>query len=264
VTPDLLDQIGAAPAPTVKELRRRRGLFLLPSLFTVGNLFCGYACIVFAMGGQLEMAAPFIGFAFILDSLDGRIARLTGSSSRFGMEFDSLADVISFGAAPAVLAFEWGLKGQGKIGWAAGFIFMSAGAVRLARFNVHSATHQQDKRYFIGMPIPAAASVIAATIYAFPDLPDGHMEAAAAVAVMLVPAALMVSVIRFRSFKDINLGWGRSYLPLLLFIVLIALVAERPRITLLLLAYGYLCSGLIEWLITRARARRDGRSVPLP
>lgn len=211
------------------------------------------------------MAAPFIGFAFILDSLDGRIARLTGSTSQFGVEFDSLADVISFGAAPAVLAFEWGLKGQGKIGWAAGFIFMSAGAVRLARFNVHSTTtHQVDKRYFIGMPIPAAASVVAATIYAFPDLPDGHYQAAAAVAVMLVPAVLMVSVIRFRSFKNINLGWGRSYLPLLLFIVLLALVAERPRISLLVLAYAYLCSGLVEWAITRWRTRRDGRSAPLP
>lgn len=251
-------------SPTGKELRRRRGLYLLPSLFTAGNMFCGYACIVYAMGGALEMAAPFIGIAFILDSLDGRIARLTGSSSSFGVEFDSLADVISFGAAPAVLAFEWGLKGQGKIGWAAGFIFMSAGAIRLARFNVHSATHQIDKRYFIGMPIPAAAGVVGATIYAFPTLPEGQVSAAAAVAVMLVPAALMVSAIRFRSFKNINFDWNRSYWPLLLFIVLLAFVAERPRITLLMMAYAYLASGLIEWLINRLRARRDGRSVPLP
>ena len=261
MTPDLLDSL---ETPAAKEPRRRRGVYLLPSLFTVGNLFCGYACIVFAMSGRLEMAAPFIGIGFILDSLDGRIARLTGSSSAFGIEFDSLADVISFGAAPAVLAFEWGLKGQGNIGWAAGFIFMSAGAVRLARFNVHTSTHQLDKRYFVGMPIPAAASVVAATVYAFPDLPDGRFQAAAAVAVMLVPAALMVSVIRFRSFKNINFGWRRSYLPLLLAIVLFALVAERPRVTLLIMAYAYLASGLIEWLITKVRARRDGRAVPLP
>jgi CDP-diacylglycerol--serine O-phosphatidyltransferase len=250
--------------PVGKEPRRRRGVFLLPSLFTVGNMFCGYACIVFAMGGQLEMAAPFIGIAFVLDSLDGRIARLTGSTSAFGVEFDSLADVISFGAAPAVLAFEWGLKGQGKIGWAAGFIFMSAGAIRLARVNEHSSTHQGDKRYFIGMPIPAAAGVVAATIYAFPDLPEGQMQAAAAVAVMLVPAALMVSAIRFRSFKNINFDWNRSYLPLLFFVVLVALVAERPRITFLVMAYSYLASGLIEWMVNRVRTRRDGRSAPLP
>ena len=259
---NLFDSPGTASA--ARELRRRRGLYLLPSLFTVGNMFCGYACIVYAMGGQLEMAAPFIGIAFILDSLDGRVARLTGSSSSFGVEFDSLADVISFGAAPAVLAFDWGLKGQGKIGWAAGFIFMSAGAIRLARFNVHSATHQIDKRYFLGMPIPAAAGVVAATIYAFPDLPEGQMQAAAAVAVMLVPAALMVSAIRFRSFKNINFDWNRSYLPLLLFVVIVALVAERPRITFLVMAYAYLSSGLIEWLVNRWRLRRDGRSAPLP
>src|SRR5262245_15690781 len=191
--PNLFDSTDSASGGG-RTPRLRRGVYLLPSLFTVGNLFCGYACIVYAMGGALEMAAPFIGIAFILDSLDGRIARLTGSSSQFGVEFDSLADVVSFGAAPAVLAFEWGLKGQGNIGWAAGFIFMSAGAVRLARFNVHSSTHQLDKRYFVGMPIPAAASVVAATIYAFPELPAGQMQAFAAIAVMLVPAALMVSV----------------------------------------------------------------------
>ena len=262
--PGLFDSPGGTGTETGKETRRRRGLYLLPSLFTVGNLFCGYACIVYAMHGALEMAAPFIGIAFILDSLDGRIARLTGSSSKFGVEFDSLADVISFGAAPAVLAFEWGLKGQGQIGWAAGFIFMSAGAIRLARFNVHSTTHQVDKRYFIGMPIPAAASVPAATIYAFPNLPEGMWQSAAAVAVMLVPASLMVSAIKFRSFKNINFSWNRSYLPLLFFIVILALIAERPRITLLIMAYAYLASGLIEWIVNRVRTRRDDRSVPLP
>jgi len=263
VIPGLFDSPPGTPTAG-KELRRRRGVFLLPSLFTVGNMFCGYACIVYAMGGALEQAPLFIGIGFVLDSLDGRIARLTGTTSQFGIEFDSLADVITFGAAPAVLAFEWGLRGQGKIGWAAGFIFMSAGAIRLARFNVHSSTREVDKRYFIGMPIPAAATVVAATIYAFPQLPEGRAQSAAAIAVMLVPAALMVSAIRFRSFKNINLGWERSYLPLLLFVVMLALIAESPRITLLIMAYGYLSSGLIEWIVTRVRSRRDGRSAPLP
>lgn len=251
------------PAPAGREPRRRRGVFLLPSLFTVGNMFCGYACIVYSMGGRLEQAAPFIGVAIVLDMLDGRIARLTGTTSAFGVEFDSLADVISFGAAPAVLAFEWGLKGQGKIGWAAGFIFMGAAAMRLARFNIQTSA-QVDKRYFVGMPTPAAAGIVAATIYAVPILPDGQMQAVAAIAVMLVPAALMVSAIRYRSFKTINFGWGPSYLPLLLFIVFVAFVAERPRITLLLLAYSYLVLGFAELLVTRVRSRRDGRSVPLP
>ena len=127
------------PGNHAKGPRRRRGVFLLPSLFTVGNMFCGYACIVYSMSGRLEQAAPFIGIAIVLDMLDGRIARLTGTTSAFGVEFDSLADVISFGVAPAVLAFEWGLKGLGQIGWAAGFIFMSAAAMRLARFNIQTA-----------------------------------------------------------------------------------------------------------------------------
>lgn len=257
---NLLDRTGGAPA---REPRRRRGVFLLPSLFTVGNMFCGYACIVYSMAGRLDQAAPFIGIAIVLDMLDGRIARLTNTASSFGIEFDSLADVISFGTAPAVLAFEWGLKGQGKIGWAAGFIFMSAAAIRLARFNVQTGTHP-DKRYFIGMPTPAAAGLVAATIYAVPVLPEGQWQAAAAVAVMLVPAALMVSAIRYRSFKTINFGWGPSYLPLLLFVLLIAFVAERPRVTLLLMAYSYLVWGFIELVITRWRTHRDARSAPLP
>src|SRR5690349_2622635 len=157
------------------------------------------------MSGRLETAAPFIGFAIILDMLDGRIARLTNSTSAFGVEFDSLADVISFGAAPAVLAFAWGLSELGQVGWAAGFIFLSATSIRLARFNVQTASHV-DKRYFLGMPSPAAAGVVGATIFAFPELPRGHQTLAGA-AVMLVPAALMVSTIKFRSFKTINLGW---------------------------------------------------------
>jgi CDP-diacylglycerol--serine O-phosphatidyltransferase len=247
--------------------RRRRGIFLLPSLFTVGNMFCGYACIVYSMSGRLEQAAPYIGIAIVLDMLDGRIARLTGTTSAFGVEFDSLADVISFGAAPAVLAFAWGLDGQGRVGWAAGFIFMSAAAMRLARFNIQTSI-QVDKRYFVGMPTPAAAGIVAATIYALPTLPEGHQlfpvfpldyRAIAAVAVMLVPAALMVSTIKYRSFKTINFGYGPSYLPLLLFTVFIAFVAAKPKITFLILAYSYLLAGFVELIIARVRARRDER-----
>src|SRR5688572_8850331 len=119
-------------------MRFRRGVYLLPSLFTLGNMFCGYACVVFAMRGEFETAAPFIGVAIVLDMLDGRIARLTGTASAFGMEFDSLADVISFGMAPAILAFSWGLQPLGRLGWAAGFLFVTAAAMRLARFNIQA------------------------------------------------------------------------------------------------------------------------------
>jgi CDP-diacylglycerol--serine O-phosphatidyltransferase len=243
--------------------RRSRGVFLLPSLFTVGNLFCGYACIVYSMTGRLEVAAPFIGIAIILDMLDGRIARLTNTTSAFGVEFDSLADVISFGAAPAVLAFAWGLGELGQVGWAAGFLFLSASAMRLARFNIQT-TSQADKRYFVGMPTPAAAGVAAATVYAWPDIPSDPVRAAVAVAIMLIPAGLMVSTIRFRSFKTINLGWDRSYKPLLAFALFITFIATWPRITLVLLAYSYLASGFIEMAVTRYRLRREARLAGAP
>src|SRR5215467_15348996 len=142
-------------------LRLRRGVSLLPSLFTMGNMFCGYACIVYAMRGDFETAALFIGIAIVLDMLDGRIARLTGTASDFGVELDSLADVISFGVAPAILSFAWGLLPLGRLGWLAGFLFVTAAAMRLARFNLQ-ANAGGDKRYFVGMPSPAAAAVPAA------------------------------------------------------------------------------------------------------
>ena len=237
----------------VEPRRYRRGIYLLPSLFTIGNMFCGYACIVYAMRGEFELAAPFIGIAFILDSLDGRIARLTNTTSAFGVELDSLADVISFGLAPALLTFAWGLSEMGKVGWAAGFVYVSAAAMRLARFNIQTAT-QVDKAYFVGMPTPAAGAMVAATIFAWPYPLAGYPQAGAAVAVVLVPAALMVSTIRFRSFKTINFGWGPSYMPLLAFAVLLAFITFEPRITLVLLAYGYLFSPFIG--LAAARIRR--------
>src|SRR3984893_4815053 len=128
----------------------RRGVYLLPSLFTMGNMFCGYACVVYAMRGEYETAAPFIGFAFVLDMLDGRIARLTGGESDFGLQFDSLADVISFGIAPAILSLAWGLSSLGRLGWAVGFMFLACAAMRLARFNIQGMAGA-DKRYFVGM-----------------------------------------------------------------------------------------------------------------
>jgi CDP-diacylglycerol--serine O-phosphatidyltransferase len=235
----------------------RRGIFLLPSLFTVGNLFCGYACIVYSMRGELAIAAPYIGIAIILDMLDGRIARMTNTTSAFGVEFDSMADVISFGIAPAVLAFAWGLQELRTVGWAAGFIYLSAAAMRLARFNIQS-TAQLDKRYFVGMPSPAAAGVPAATVFAWPEPLVGYPQALAAVAVVVLPAILMVSTIRFRSFKTLNLGWGRSYRPLWVFVLLIGLVATEPRIALVILAYGYLLSAFLGMALSRLRSRRDG------
>lgn len=231
-------------------------MFLLPSLITVGNMFCGYAAIMYAMRGDVAMAAPFIGVAIVLDMLDGRIARMTGTASPFGLQLDSLADVISFGLAPALLAFSWGLSELGRWGWAAGFLYVTACAMRLARFNIQTTT-QVDKRYFIGMPSPPAAGVVAATVFAFPNGLTGFPQLLAAVTVVVVPALLMVSTIRFRSFKNLNFGYQRSYLPIFLFAMLIVFIATEPQYTLLILAYAYLLSAFIGLLITKVRSRRD-------
>jgi len=235
--------------------RFRRGIFLLPSLFTVANMFCGYACVVYAMRGEFETAAPFIGIAIVLDMLDGRIARLTGTSSDFGVQFDSLADVISFGIAPAILCFAWGLAPLGRLGWAAGFLFLTATAMRLARFNVQSAT--ADKRYFVGMPSPAAASVPAATVFAFPEGLHDFGGALPALAIVLIPALLMVSTIRYVSFKDIDLRRPRAYRNVILVAAGFVAVVSYPRIMLAAMAYGYLVGGPIGSVVARVRRRRS-------
>src|SRR5438874_9256731 len=237
--------------------RLRRGVYLLPSLLTMGNMFCGYACVVYARRGEYETAAPFIGFAIVLDMLDGRIARMTGTTSEFGVEFDSLADIISFGMAPAILAFAWGLSSLGRLGWAAGFLFVSAAAIRLARFNIQSASGG-DKRYFVGMPSPAAAAVPAATVYAYPYGLTDYRAALPALAMVLVPALLMVSTIRFRSFKNLDLQVRRPYTVLLLIAIGIMLINTHPRFVLVALAYAYLASALLEMAIARVR-HRGGR-----
>ncbi|HEY9462058.1 MAG TPA: CDP-diacylglycerol--serine O-phosphatidyltransferase [Vicinamibacterales bacterium] len=244
------------PRLDVRARRFRRGVYLLPSMFTMANLFCGYACIVHSMRQELSTAALFIGFAFVLDMLDGRIARMTGTTSAFGLEFDSLADVVSFGVAPAILSFQWGLQPLGRIGWAAGFLFVAAAAVRLARFNIQSGS--QDKRYFVGMPSPAAACVPAATVFAYPQGFQSATHALAVLAMVIVPALTMVSTIRFRSFKTFDLQARRSSAVLVLVAIGLALLAAEPQYVLVALAYTYLASGFIGNAWTRLHRRHGG------
>src|SRR5712671_3031127 len=234
--------------------RFRRGVYLLPSLLTMGNMFCGYACVVYAMRGEYETAAPFIGFAVVLDMLDGRIARLTGTTSEFGVQFDSLADIISFGIAPAILSFQWGLSALGRLGWAAGFMFVAAAAMRLARFNIQSASGG-DKRYFVGMPSPAAAAIPAATVYAYPWGLLDYRAALPALAMVLLPALLMVSTIRFRSFKQIDLHVRRSYTILIVIAAALVLITTHPRFVLVAMAYVYLASPFVGMAIARVQQR---------
>ena len=244
-------------APGARGLRH--GVSLLPSLFTIANLFCGWACVVHAMRGDLTTAAPFIGVAIVLDMLDGRIARMTGTTSEFGVQLDSLADLISFGMAPAILAFQWGLVPLGRLGWAVGFVFVTAAALRLARFNIQTPS---DKRYFVGMPSPAAAAVPAATVFYFPQGMQTYQQALPALAVVLVPALLMVSTIRYRSFKTIDLGTKRSYRGLIVLAGVIAAVVSQPHEVLLAMAYVYLASAFVGMALQRFRGTKQLEPAP--
>jgi CDP-diacylglycerol--serine O-phosphatidyltransferase len=229
-------------------------MYLLPTLFTLANMFCGYASVVHAMRRDFETAALLIGIAMVLDTLDGFIARLTNSATAFGLEFDSLADVISFGLAPAILAFSWGLWPLKRLGWAAGFLYVTAAAMRLARFNIQAAG-ATDKRYFVGLPSPAAAGVTASTVYLYPWGLSDYRSALPALAIVLIPGLLMVSTIRFRSVKAIDVGWRRSYLALLLGAAVFALIATEPRVALVVLAYTYLASAFIGLAWARLHRR---------
>ena len=252
----MLDSLPLRRRRTDRPHRFRRGVYLLPSLLTIANLFCGYACVVYATRGDFDTAALLIGIAMILDTLDGFFARLTNSSSAFGVQLDSLADVVSFGLAPAILAFLWGLWPLQRLGWAVGFLYLTAVAMRLARFNIQTNT-AADKRYFAGMPSPAAAGVIASTVYLFPERIEDHRLALVGLPLVLVPALLMVSTIRFRSVKAIDVGWRRSYLALFLGAVGMTLIAIYPRIALVVMAYTYTLAALVFWILGRTRRHHE-------
>jgi len=210
----------------------------------MGNMWCGYASVVYSLRGEYDMAAPLIGIAYLLDALDGRLARMTGTESEFGLQLDSLADVISFGIAPAVMSFAWGLQPLGRLGWAAAFMFVACAAMRLARFNVIS-TKGGDKRYYVGMPSPAAAAVPAATVYIYPYGLFDYRAALPVLLMVLVPAILMVSTIKYRSFKDLDLKSRRSFRVLVIIAAAIVAIAMHPKIALIVAAYTYLASGFI-------------------
>ena len=237
----------------------RRGVSLLPSLFTLANLFCGWSCVVHAMRGELETAAPFIGVAMVLDMLDGRIARMTGTTSEFGVQLDSLADLVSFGMAPAVLAYAWGLAPLGRLGWAVGFLFVTAAALRLARFNIQKNT---DKRYFVGLASPAAGAIVASTVFYYPTGFQTKPEAYLAVLLLIVPALLMVSTIRFRSFKTIDVGIRRRYQSLIVLAAGLALLVTYPHEVLLAMAYLYFASGCIGLALHKLRGREHEATQP--
>jgi CDP-diacylglycerol--serine O-phosphatidyltransferase len=200
----------------------RRGIYALPALFTAGNVLCGYLSLDAATQGGFENAAKLVFLAAFLDALDGRVARLTGTTSAFGEQLDSLADIVSFGVAPAFLVYHWGLASFGRAGLLVSFLFVVCGASRLARFNVQ--IHVVDKRWFVGLPIPSAAGALCGLIWAIPSDALTDPLRAVFLGVTAVLAFLMVSTFRYRSFKDADLKSRRGRLYFLLFAVVLGLI----------------------------------------
>jgi CDP-diacylglycerol--serine O-phosphatidyltransferase len=251
------------------EIRRRRGIYLLPNLLTICCLFGGFYAIVAAIDGNFGRAAIAIFAAMIFDGLDGRVARLMGTETAFGKEFDSLADMVAFGVAPAIVCYQWGVAriaeygaAWGRFGWIAAFFFAAATAMRLARFNARSAT--QDKRYFEGLPSPSAAAIVAAFVglvykYERDGLlgfdPTGLAGLVLAFLITVLAAMLMVSRFPYRSFKDRAAGERVRYSRLLLVPLVIALIAADPPVVLFLLFSGFALSGPLVWAWLKIRKR---------
>lgn len=238
----------------------RKGMYIIPSLFTVSNIFCGFYSVTCSIRGVYEIAGALIGFAMILDTLDGRIARMTHTTSAFGVQLDSLADAITFGVAPGVLCFQWAFSDFDeqfvhRAGWLVCFLFLICAAARLARFNVQT-TGNPDKRYFIGMPTPAAAGVVASTVFAFPAGFDGNIiTAIAALLVMFLLSFLMVSQVKYRTFKDMNLKQPHSWRVVVIIALIIFGIALIPQMTLITMATLYGLSGMVGYALGKKKPR---------
>lgn len=227
---------------------RRRGIYLLPNLFTTAALFAGFYAIVQSMNGRFEFAAVAIFIAMVLDGIDGRVARLTRTQSEFGAEYDSLSDMASFGVAPALVIYEWALKGLGKVGWFAAFIYCAATALRLARFNTNIDI--VDKRYFQGLPSPAAAALVAGFVWVMLDYGFKGPQLSWIAAALTVFAGLsMVSNLPFYSFKDVNMRKSVPFVVIFLVALFFILISSYPPGVLFLLFLGYTISGYVLWFI---------------
>jgi len=238
----------------------KKGIYLLPNLFTTGNLLCGFLSVIASINGQYVQAALAILFAFLLDCLDGKVARMTNSASAFGVEYDSLADLLSFGLAPGLLLYAWTLRPYGPFGWVAAFVFVICGTLRLARFNVQAATVQRS--IFIGLPIPAAAGVIASAVLLSQQL-YGDLESVESgqplpiVLAIYALALLMISNVKYRSFKHLRLRRTR---PIHLFVALglaVLMITAKPALALFLVFFGYALSGPIGALMRWKKHKED-------
>lgn len=226
---------------------RRRGIYLLPNLFTTGVLFCGFFAIVQAMNGRFEVGAIAIFVAMVLDGMDGRVARWTNTQSEFGAQYDSIADMVAFGAAPGLVAYIWVLKDLGTLGWIGAFIYCAGTGIRLARFNANIA--QVDKRYFQGLPSPSGAAVMAGLVWFLIDFgvaPSGWVALLAWV-VAVFAGVTMVSNVPFWSFKEVNWKKRVPLWAILACVVGISVIAWRPSLVLWLVFMSYAVSGYVMW-----------------
>lgn len=233
---------------------RNRGIYLLPNLFTTGALFSGFYAVVASMNQHFESAAIAIFVAMLLDGLDGRVARMTNTTSAFGAEYDSLADMVSFGVAPAIVAFNWALADTGKLGWFAAFIYVAGTALRLARFNTQIGS--MDKRYFIGLPSPSAAASVAGLVWSASEYNIVGAEHNYIIAVYIaVMGLLMVSNILYYSFKDISLKEKVPFIILAGIVLAIGVISISPAVFFLGLFLCYSLSGPTLWLLRKIKPR---------
>lgn len=239
----------------------RKGIYILPNLFTTGSLFAGFYSMVATMNSDFKTAAIWVLVSSIFDGLDGKVARLTGTSSKFGVEYDSLADLVAFGVTPGLLMYKWALQPFGRIGWLAAFLFVVCGALRLARFNVQVNTVESKR--FVGLPIPAAASMVSATVLLFYDLglSFSTYKQLSVLILIYVLAFLMVSNFRYYAFKDPELIKRQPFGFLVVAILLFVVIAAAPVRMFFILFLCYVFSGPLAFLFTYPRRRRLEKAV---
>ncbi|MFC6671009.1 CDP-diacylglycerol--serine O-phosphatidyltransferase [Marinobacterium aestuariivivens] len=241
--------------PTDEDVKpRSRGIYLLPNLFTTGALFSGFYAVIAGMNGHFENAAIAVFVAMLFDGLDGRVARMTNTSSAFGAEYDSLSDMVSFGVAPALVAFTWVLDNTGKIGWFAAFIYVACAALRLARFNTQIGS--VDKKYFIGLPSPAAAATVAGMVWAFAEFEviPGTAMAYAIAAFVASCGLLMVSNVLYHSFKEVDFKGKVPFMILAAIVLVVGVISISPALFLWCLFLVYMLSGPAIWVWRKRRA----------
>lgn len=236
-----------------------RGIYLLPNLLTTAALFAGFYSVVAALKGYFDIAAIAIFIAMVADTLDGRVARMTNTQTAFGAEYDSLSDMLAFGVAPALVVYSWSLAHLGKMGWLVAFIYTAATALRLARFNTQA--HDQDKRYFQGLPCPAAAGVVSGMVWlGYSFALEGFLFAIPVAIITIMVASLMVSSVRYHSFKKIDWKGKVSFFVVVLLVFIIAAIALDPSHILFLIFFAYAISGPILTLTQIRKMRKTKKS----